>query len=125
MAEHSPSPTPERAIYGFVLYLTAYVGFVVYLVWAYVPDQWLDAVGLSYWPQKYWAIAMPCYSCVAFLLMYPLYLGYVFLNTPTLDSMDNITDDYSPKVSPGSLPEGAIPLIGDLSISEVNHRLYM
>ena len=24
----------------------------LFLIWAYVPDEWLHAVGLNYWPQK-------------------------------------------------------------------------
>ena len=29
--EHSPSPVPERAIYGFVLYLLTYVAFGMFI----------------------------------------------------------------------------------------------
>jgi hypothetical protein len=36
--EHSPSPTPERAVYGFVLYLLSTVFFFVYVLWLVVPD---------------------------------------------------------------------------------------
>lgn len=121
----SPSPTPVRAVYGFVLYLAAYVGFVVYVIWAYVPDEWLEAVGITYFPQKYWAVAVPFYLCVAFLLAFPAYFGYICLCTPRPDSLDLITDDFKPSPNLENLPEGAAPPLADLSISEVNKKLYM
>lgn len=121
----SPSPTPVRAVYGFVLYLAAYVGFVVYIIWAYVPDDWLEAVGLTYWPQKYWAVAVPCYLCMVFLLAFPIWFGYIFLCTPSPDSMDLITDDFKPSPDLDNLPEGAAAPLADLSISDVNRKLYM
>ena len=33
--------------------------FFVYLFWAYVPDDTLRALGIEYYPDKYWALAIP------------------------------------------------------------------
>ncbi|XP_045196630.1 phosphatidylinositol N-acetylglucosaminyltransferase subunit P-like isoform X2 [Mercenaria mercenaria] len=122
----SPSPTPVRAIYGFVLYLAAYVIFVVYVVWAYVPDTWLDAVGLSYWPQKYWAVAVPCYLCMLWVLAYPAWFGYIHLCTAPLDCMDLITDEFSQAPNRENIrDDNDTPPLADISISEVNRKLYL
>ncbi|XP_041378349.1 phosphatidylinositol N-acetylglucosaminyltransferase subunit P-like [Gigantopelta aegis] len=124
MTEHSPSPTPERAVNGFVLYLMSIVALGLYVVWAYVPDSWLHALGLTYWPQKYWAIAIPVYLCLVFLLGYPLYMGLTLMNTPPLTSTNTITDDFSREVKQ-DIPKNAIPPIGDMSISDVNRLMYL
>ncbi|XP_060607052.1 phosphatidylinositol N-acetylglucosaminyltransferase subunit P-like [Ruditapes philippinarum] len=122
----SPSPTPVRAIYGFILYLAAYVIFVVYIVWAYVPDVLLEAVELSYLPQKYWAVAVPCYLCMLWLLAYPAWFGYIHLCTAPLDSTDLISDEYSqvPNTKSVICAESTPPL-ADISISDVNRKLYL
>jgi len=42
---------------------------VIYLIWAYVPDAWLYAVGLTYWPQKYVKfVHLPSSFCVLCVL---------------------------------------------------------
>ncbi|XP_070560462.1 phosphatidylinositol N-acetylglucosaminyltransferase subunit P-like [Ptychodera flava] len=120
----NPSPTPERAIYGFVLYLASIIGFGLYLIWAYVPESWLTYAGLTYWPQKYWALAGPTYFTMALLFAYIFYIGYNFTITQPLDSMNTITDEHARPINGDCQPAGAIPQIGDLSISEVNQRLY-
>ncbi|KAK2181626.1 hypothetical protein NP493_389g03047 [Ridgeia piscesae] len=124
MSEHSPSPTPGRAIYGFVLYLGAFVGLGLFLIWAYVPDEWLHAVGLNYWPQKYWAVAAPTYLCMTIVFLVVFYVAYNFMLTPPLDSIHTITDEYAKPVTKRKLPVGSVPPIGDLSIEEVNTALY-
>ncbi|XP_005089042.1 phosphatidylinositol N-acetylglucosaminyltransferase subunit P [Aplysia californica] len=123
--EHSPSPTPERAVYGFVFYLASFVGFVVYIVWAYVPDAWLHSVGLTYWPQKYWAVAVPTYFCVAVILAFIAYTGLIFLKTAPITDGRTITDSkaiiYDSHVE---LQPNALPPLRDLDISTVNRILY-
>ncbi|XP_025082250.1 phosphatidylinositol N-acetylglucosaminyltransferase subunit P-like [Pomacea canaliculata] len=122
--EHKPSPTPERAVQGFALYLASSVGFGLYIVWSYIPDSWFKAVGLTYWPQKYWAVAVPVYLCTLLLLGYLVYLGLIFINTPPLSSVTTITDGHANYDIPEYLPSDAIPPLCDLDITEVNRLLY-
>jgi phosphatidylinositol glycan class P protein len=93
--EHSPAPTPVRAVYGFVFYLLCSAALATYFVWAFVPDDWLDYFGLlDLFPQKYWAVAVPIYLGVAFFLfttvVYPS-LGLCI--TPDLDDPRNVVDE--------------------------------
>ena len=76
--QHNPSPTPERAVYGFILYILATAGFVLYLTWLFLPENILHSIGIGeFLPQKYWAVALPIYFSVAFFL-------FVFIVYPSL-----------------------------------------
>ncbi len=40
-------------MYGFVLWLTTFVTYGLFLLWAFVPDRILHWVGVTYYPAKY------------------------------------------------------------------------
>ncbi|KAK6635989.1 hypothetical protein RUM43_009641 [Polyplax serrata] len=96
MGEHTPAPTPSRGVYGFALYLICLCGLVVYTVWAAVPDCVLHSLGISYYPQKYWAIALPVYCMMALAVFaFFIYPSMNLLLTPALDDMKVVTDSHA------------------------------
>ncbi|KAJ7393570.1 hypothetical protein OS493_006555 [Desmophyllum pertusum] len=126
MSGHSPSPTPERAIYGFVLYLGTYFGFGLYFIWACVPEEWLHSIGITYLPQRYWVLAGPIYLCVTFLFLVVFYVAYNFTITLPLDSINTITDKHARYVDHETkpVPAGSVPPLHDIPLSQVSKVLY-
>jgi len=124
--EHSPAPTPSRAVYGFLLYLLGQVSLLLYLVWVLVPDHLLLQAGLDFLPQKYWAVAIPIYLSMLFfvlvLIVYPS-LGPILTHTTGLQVVFT-PDKHS--VYPDTrqpITEGEVPPVYDIPEEELRRYL--
>ncbi|KAL1410624.1 hypothetical protein Q8F55_004641 [Vanrija albida] len=141
-ADTADADTPSRAprddlpsakeVYGSLAILLTYILFAVYLVWAFAPPRWLDAVGWTWYPAREWAVVVPCWLMVVVLLAYWSYAGLTVFLTPPFSSRSLITDKYA-NIPPDDRPERyyykfasptAVPEAVDLPIDLVNRVLY-
>lgn len=123
--------TPTYEFYGFVLYLLSAIAVVFYLVWAYLPDRILQSMGITYYFNRYWAIAVPMHFIVTFCYVLVGIAMLDLISVPRLWSLCTITDefalvhalkseDYVGVVSRNFNEEDAIPEIRDLPIALAN-----
>ncbi|KAJ1255145.1 hypothetical protein BS78_K284600 [Paspalum vaginatum] len=83
--DHGPKPSE---VYGFVGSITTVIATAVYLAWAYTPEPVLRSLGITYYPSKYWALAVPSFVIVAVALSMAIYMGLNFVATlPQLRSV--------------------------------------
>lgn len=123
--DHGPKPSE---VYGFVGSITIIIATVIFLVWAYVPEPWLHAVGIFYYPSRYWALAIPTYILVIIVLAVGFYLGLNFMSTPPPTSSNSIFDEFSREPS-SFLPrekgeDQPIEPISDISIDKINFLMF-
>ncbi|KAL2142723.1 hypothetical protein VTI28DRAFT_811 [Corynascus sepedonium] len=85
---------PTYEYYGFVLYLLSSLFFLIYLLWSYLPSPFLHALGIYYYPNRWWSLAIP--SFIVMLLVY-IYVALAAYNTEILTlplgSVETVVDE--------------------------------
>lgn len=120
----------EDDAYGFVTWLSGIVGLVTYIIWVFVPKRVLEEVlGITYYPSKYWALAVPLYICVSLVAVALLYMFYNMSLVPAREEVISMEDEYGllrRKETKNAIFDLAsdTPIITDMSPEESSHLLY-
>ncbi|KAF2205575.1 PIG-P-domain-containing protein [Delitschia confertaspora ATCC 74209] len=101
-ARHAPtvpraSPkVPTYEYYGFALYLASSAAFLMYILWAYVPSPLLHQMGIHYYPNRWWALAVPAWLVVLVMYIYVALASYNtrYLTLP-LSNIENLVDEHA------------------------------
>ncbi|KAI9899228.1 hypothetical protein N3K66_005689 [Trichothecium roseum] len=84
---------PTYEYYGFVLYLFSSFAFLIYLLWAYLPSPFLHALGIYYYPNRWWALAVPAFIVAALCYTYVALGAYnVEVLTEGMASLGTVVD---------------------------------
>ncbi|DBB10161.1 TPA: hypothetical protein ACH3X3_001741 [Trebouxia sp. C0006] len=117
-------------VYGFTAWITTGVAYGAFLCWAYIPERCLQALGISYYPDKYWALAVPSWICVAVVAAYWAYESWNESLVPPLESLSNIQDVYSKSPANLGLPSivqdcsDSVPPLADADMSIISRYMY-
>lgn len=114
----------HSAIYAAVGWVVAIVSFVFFIIWAYLPEAWLQQAGITYYPSKYYAIALPTYIIVVYLFSGMFYVSFNLIWSSSPSSMCTIKDNHSKQTAPARLVPfssrgNGVPDVGDIDPSEI------
>ncbi|KAL4458439.1 hypothetical protein ABPG75_013304 [Micractinium tetrahymenae] len=91
-----PSPGVSSVeVYGFVGWITSSVAYVLFLLWAYTPDHVLEAHGITYYPSKWWALALPAWACATVVFAFWLYESLCMMSAPPPGAPSTLRDRHS------------------------------
>jgi len=85
---------PTYEYYGFVLYLFSSLSFLIYLLWSYLPSPFLHALGIYYYPNRWWSLAIPSFLVMTYVYIYVALAAYnTEILTLPLGSIETIVDE--------------------------------
>ena len=82
-------------VYAFVAWIASMVVFVVFLIWAFSPRSFFHEMGITYYPSRYYALALPAYMIMLVLVVVMSYIGINMMMTLEADDMRTIRDSQS------------------------------
>jgi PIG-P len=90
-----PGQAKAVEIYGFSLFLITWAALIAFLLWAYLPEGTLHAIGVSYFPDRYWALGAPAMLLMIVMFYATMWGLYGMASNPHIDSFDSMVDGYS------------------------------
>ncbi|KIJ14713.1 hypothetical protein PAXINDRAFT_78819 [Paxillus involutus ATCC 200175] len=136
LASFPSEPPPEHRsrapeFYGFVAWTSTSVLFIVYVLWALLPDEYITWLGIQWYPSREWSLLLPAYSIVLVLLTYVVYFSLAIAHTPSFSDVSAIIDSKGHLPAPdASNPylrhagASTVPELYDIPIGIVNRVLY-
>ena len=109
---------PTYEYYGFVLYLASSLAFckcktvaavhgiyiesadnssqVLYILWSYLPKPFLHQLGITYYPTRWWSLAIPAWLVMTIVYIYIALASYNtgYMTLP-MNSVENIVDEVA------------------------------
>lgn len=82
-------------LYGFFSWNLSAVVFILYMIWAFVPDSVLNGFGIYYIPDKYYSIAIPLWFAVTLFTVFQLYVAVCMYSTPNIESYETLQDRHT------------------------------
>jgi hypothetical protein len=76
------------------LYLASSLAFLIYILWSYLPSPFLHALGITYYPNRWWSLAIPAWIVIFLIFIYVALLSYniEYLTLP-LASLECMVDE--------------------------------
>lgn len=114
----------QGAVYAFVGWVASHLSYGIFLVWAVAPDSFLKDIGVTYYPSRYYAIALPAYALVVMVLIGIMYMAINMISTHDPSSIYCIRDEYTrraPSQAEQLANTRSIPEIGDSDIRYISH----
>ncbi|DBA86033.1 TPA: hypothetical protein ACH3X1_005561 [Trebouxia sp. C0004] len=130
MAAGATQGATSIEVYGFTAWITTGVAYGAFICWAYIPERCLQALGISYYPDKYWALAVPSWICVAVVAAYWAYESWNQALVPPLESLNNIQDVHSKSPANLGLPSivqdctDSVPPLADADTAIISRYMY-
>lgn len=93
---------------------------VLFLAWAFTPEETMRALGVTYYPAKWWALAAPSWLCALVVYVYVAYGSLNLLSVVPPASLRAVTDRDAALTHGRESPvPGGLPPAGDVPLSEV------
>lgn len=112
-------------VYGFIFWIVSFASMALWVLWAFCPDEIIrDVLSVSFYPSKWWAVALPTYGVIVFFMINAAYMGLNLTKTQPLNSRHLVSDESTVVVPFLQGDDHDIPSAHDIPLRMVNKLMY-